>query len=192
MLITKNYYRVLGLADNAEDVVIRAAFKLLAHRYHPDKWLAEQETANRIMADINEAYGTLSNPQLKAVYDKKRAVSESGTGFYLILGVLDDVDSQMIQAAHKALSQKYRELPSHDSTEKRLTEINKAYQVLADPAKRKAYDIKQRADSYLFRSKQGSGLCLWKVYLLYNLVFYIFIAIIFALIQTGRPFTNLH
>ncbi|MGZ3971999.1 MAG: J domain-containing protein, partial [Mucilaginibacter sp.] len=47
LLITKNYYRVLGLADNAEDVVIRAAFKLLAHRYHPDKWLAEQETANR-------------------------------------------------------------------------------------------------------------------------------------------------
>jgi DnaJ-class molecular chaperone len=34
----KNYYKTLGLLDNAENIVIRAAFKTLAERYHPDKW----------------------------------------------------------------------------------------------------------------------------------------------------------
>jgi hypothetical protein len=29
--MAKDYYRILGLSGNAEDVVIRAVFKLLAH-----------------------------------------------------------------------------------------------------------------------------------------------------------------
>ncbi|MGZ4976612.1 MAG: J domain-containing protein [Methylobacter sp.] len=178
LLMIKDYYRVLGLADNAEDVVIRAVFKLLAHRYHPDKWLEKQETANRMMAEINEAYSTLSDSRLKTAYDKKRGVYESGSDFYLTLGVLDNVDAQMIHTAYKALSLKYRNLPDHNLTEKRLVEINLAYQVLSDSAKRKIYDVKQQAASYFFQSKQCSGLSLWKVYLLYNLVFYIFMAVV--------------
>lgn len=178
----KDYYGVLGLADNAEDVVMRAAFKLLAHRYHPDKWLEEQKTANRMMAEINEAYRTLSDSLLKLVYDQKRGAYESDSDFYRILGVLDHVDVQMIHAAYRALSQKYRNSPRHNLTEKRLIEIDQAYQVLADPVKRRAYDIKQKAASYLFRSKQGSGLSLWKVYLAYNLAFYIFMAVIFVFV----------
>ncbi|MGZ5017166.1 MAG: DnaJ domain-containing protein [Methylobacter sp.] len=180
--MSKNYYRVLGLADNAEDVVIRAAFKLLAHRYHPDKWLEEQATANRMMAEINEAYSTLSDPLLKAAYDHKRRAYESDSDFYLMLGVLDNAEVQMIQAAYRVLSEKYRNLPGHNLTEKRLFEINQAYQVLANPAKRKAYDIKQKTELYLFRSRQGSRLSLWKVYLAYNVAFYIFMAVIYVLV----------
>jgi len=178
----KNYYRVLGLADTAEDVVIRAAFKLLAHRYHPDKWLEEQKTANRMMAEINEAYSTLSDPQMKAAYDQKKGRYEPDSDFYLILGVSGNVDVQMIHAAYRALSQKYRNSPSHNSNEKRLIEIDQAYQVLADPVKRRAYDIKQKTASYLFRSRQGPGLSLWRVYLVYNLAFYILMAVIYVLV----------
>ena len=34
----KDYYRTLGVLDDAEDIIIRAAYKALAQRYHPDKW----------------------------------------------------------------------------------------------------------------------------------------------------------
>jgi DnaJ-class molecular chaperone len=180
--MSKNYYRVLGLADNAEDVVIRAAFKLLAHRYHPDKWLEEQATANRMMAEINEAYSTLSDPLLKAAYDQKWGAYESDADFYRMLGVLDNADVQMIQTAYRVLSEKYRNSSGYNLNEKRVFEINQAYQVLADSARRKAYDIKQKAELYLFRSRQGSRLSLWKVYLVYNLVFYIFMAVIYVLV----------
>jgi DnaJ-class molecular chaperone len=178
----KDYYRILGLADNAEDVVIRTAFKLLAHRYHPDKWLQEQPTANRMMAEINEAYRTLSDPLLKLAYDQKRVIYQVDSDFYRILGVLGHVDIKMIQVAYEVLSQKYRHSSSHALAEKRLVEINQAYQILADVTKRKTYDFKQKSASYFSRSNRRSGLSLWKVYLVYNLVFYLIIAgIIFLL-----------
>ena len=34
----KNLYQILGVLDTAEDIVIRAAYKALAQKYHPDKW----------------------------------------------------------------------------------------------------------------------------------------------------------
>ena len=178
----KNYYRVLGLADNAEDVVIRATFKLLAHRHHPDKCLEDPKIANQLMAQINESYNTLSDAALKAAYDNKRGSYTADTNFYRTLGVLDNVDTLMINAAYKSLVKKYQQLPNLALSEERLFKIHQAHQTLADPARRKAYDIQQRASSYLFRSNQGSGLSLWKVYLIYNVIFYIFITFIYLLI----------
>ena len=35
--MTKNYYELLGLHYEAEDIVVRAAYKALAQKYHPDK-----------------------------------------------------------------------------------------------------------------------------------------------------------
>ena len=37
-MVTKNHYAVLGLLHTAEPVVVKAAFKALAQRYHPDKF----------------------------------------------------------------------------------------------------------------------------------------------------------
>ncbi|WP_103965400.1 J domain-containing protein [Nitrosomonas ureae] len=33
----KDYYAILGVTPLADNVVIRAAYKALAQRYHPDK-----------------------------------------------------------------------------------------------------------------------------------------------------------
>jgi hypothetical protein len=66
----KNYYRILGVLDDAEDVVIRAAYKALAQRYHPDKWKGPSDEANKKMADINEAYSVLSDSLKRKVYDE--------------------------------------------------------------------------------------------------------------------------
>ena len=51
----KDYYRTLGVLDDAEDIIIRAAYKALAQRYHPDKWKGDPQEANKRMSDINEA-----------------------------------------------------------------------------------------------------------------------------------------
>lgn len=65
----KNYYRTLGVLDDAEDIVIRAAYKALAQRYHPDKWGGSSNEANKRMAEINEAYAILSDPIKRNEYD---------------------------------------------------------------------------------------------------------------------------
>lgn len=74
--MSKDYYRILGVLDDAEDIVIRAAYKALAQRYHPDKWTGSKEEANRRMSEINEAYDVLSDPDKRKKYDATRKKSE--------------------------------------------------------------------------------------------------------------------
>jgi len=66
----KDYYRILGILDDAEDIIIRAAYKALAQRYHPDKWKGDKEEANKRMQDINEAYEVLSDIEKRKQYDE--------------------------------------------------------------------------------------------------------------------------
>lgn len=74
--MTKDYYKILGVLDDAEDVVIRAAYKALAQKYHPDKWQGDLNQASRSMSEINEAYEVLSNPDKRKAFDATRDKSE--------------------------------------------------------------------------------------------------------------------
>ena len=65
----RDYYAILGVTPQAEDVVIKAAFRALAQRYHPDKYSGSADEAHRKMAEINEAYGVLSDPVKRKAYD---------------------------------------------------------------------------------------------------------------------------
>jgi len=68
-MTNKNYYQLLGVAQDAEDFVIRAAYKVLAQRYHPDKYQGSKDEAASKMHLINEAYETLSDSQQRKIYD---------------------------------------------------------------------------------------------------------------------------
>lgn len=76
----KDYYAILGVVPSAEDVVIRAAWKALAQRYHPDRVAGDGAEANKRMAEINEAYNILSNPAQRKAYDKSRGGKEGDFG----------------------------------------------------------------------------------------------------------------
>ena len=65
-----DHYQVLGLSPQAEDVVIVAAYRALASRYHPDKFTGPDATiAHRRMAQINAAYAVLSDPAQRQALD---------------------------------------------------------------------------------------------------------------------------
>lgn len=68
----KDYYAILGVLPTAEAVVIRAAYKALAQRYHPDRYAGPKEEANHRMTEINEAYSVLSDVNKRTEYDKIR------------------------------------------------------------------------------------------------------------------------
>ena len=70
-----DYYRILGVLDDAEDIVIKAAYRALAQRYHPDKWTGSKDEATKKMADINEAFSVLSDPAKRKAYDEGRGKS---------------------------------------------------------------------------------------------------------------------
>ena len=67
----KDYYRTLGILDDAEDIIIKAAYRALAQRYHPDKWLGDKVEATKRMAEINEAYEVLSDNLKRTQYDRE-------------------------------------------------------------------------------------------------------------------------
>lgn len=58
----RTHYDNLQVTRNATDVVIRAAYKSLAQKNHPDKFDGRREEAERIMKILNEAYAVLSDP----------------------------------------------------------------------------------------------------------------------------------
>ena len=70
---TPDHYAVLGVSPDAEDVVIKAAYRALAQRYHPDKNTGDPAYSRQRMSELNEAYRILGDPKLRAEYDKTRS-----------------------------------------------------------------------------------------------------------------------
>jgi curved DNA-binding protein CbpA len=64
----KDYYKILGVAENTGPEDIKKAYRNLAFRYHPDKNPGSEE----MMKEINEAYAVLSNPSKRNEYDALR------------------------------------------------------------------------------------------------------------------------
>ncbi len=65
----KNYYKVLGISEEASQEEIKKAFRQLARKYHPDVNQGNKEVEEKFK-EINEAFQILSNPQKKAQYDQ--------------------------------------------------------------------------------------------------------------------------
>lgn len=72
MDINKDYYSILGLLQNAEQAVIKAAYKAMLTIHHPDKHLDNKAFAHEKTLEIMEAYKVLSNVDMRSQYDKDR------------------------------------------------------------------------------------------------------------------------
>ncbi|WP_257286298.1 J domain-containing protein [Endozoicomonas sp. SESOKO1] len=65
----QDHYKVLGLTPDVEDAVIKAAYRALCKKYHPDKYSGDKMHATELMKKINVAYETLSHPKKREEYD---------------------------------------------------------------------------------------------------------------------------
>ena len=64
----RDFYEILGIGRNASDEEIKAAFRKLARKYHPD--VNKEPDAEENFKEINEAYGVLSDSDKRARYDR--------------------------------------------------------------------------------------------------------------------------
>lgn len=70
---TKDYYKVLGVSSDSDERQIKSAYRKASKQFHPDKAHklgVTKEEAEKKMASINEAYEVLSDPQLRARFDR--------------------------------------------------------------------------------------------------------------------------
>jgi DnaJ-class molecular chaperone len=65
----KDLYEVLGVQKTANEAAIRAAYRKLAKRHHPDLNPDKPEAAERFK-EINTANDILSDPEKRARYDR--------------------------------------------------------------------------------------------------------------------------
>jgi hypothetical protein len=68
--VALDYYAILGVTPEAEAVVIRAAYRALIRRYHPDT--NPDPHAQQRAREITLAFTVLSDPERRADYDEQR------------------------------------------------------------------------------------------------------------------------
>jgi molecular chaperone DnaJ len=68
---TKDFYRVLGVAENASQDEIKKAYRKLAKQYHPDAHPNDAAAAERFK-EISEANSVLSDEDKRKQYDQMR------------------------------------------------------------------------------------------------------------------------
>jgi molecular chaperone DnaJ len=85
----KTYYMILGVSHGETSGGIRAAYRDRARQIHPD---VAGEGATRAFQDLNEAYGVLSDPSRRSVYNAQLA-SEARVGPRVPISILDPPDT---------------------------------------------------------------------------------------------------
>jgi len=66
----KDYYAILGVDENADAAAIKAAYRKLARKYHPD--VSKEKDAENQFKEVGEAYEVLKDPDKRAEYDQLR------------------------------------------------------------------------------------------------------------------------
>lgn len=70
-------YGVLQVLPTADDAVIRAAYRALAAKYHPDR--DSSEFARLRMRELNLAYDVIKTPGGRAAFDRRRRMASAAT-----------------------------------------------------------------------------------------------------------------
>ena len=68
---TKDFYKILGVAENASADEIKKAYRKLAKQYHPDANPNDTTAADRFK-EVSEAYSVLSDDTKRKQYDEMR------------------------------------------------------------------------------------------------------------------------
>ncbi|MBW1693142.1 MAG: molecular chaperone DnaJ [Deltaproteobacteria bacterium] len=76
----RDYYKVLGLNRNAEDDELKASYRKLALKYHPDRNPSDK-AAEEKFKEASEAYEVLRDPQKRNIYDQFGHQGLEGSGF---------------------------------------------------------------------------------------------------------------
>jgi DnaJ-class molecular chaperone len=80
-LLTRNYYRTLGLRSDASAEEIKKVYRRLALKYHPDSNGGNHDSEERLK-EINEAYHILGDKEKRRHYDLQYRQDSESSAFY--------------------------------------------------------------------------------------------------------------
>ena len=102
----RNPYEVLGLKEGASAEEIKAAYRELVKKYHPDRHQDNplEELAEEKMREINEAYETLINGGGKTAYSSQNSGSYSGSSAGEFVEIRKSIDRGDLRDAEARLT----------------------------------------------------------------------------------------
>ena len=192
----KNYYEILQINKNASPEIIEKAYKTLAKKYHPDlQDEAHKKESEEKFKIINEAYQTLSNPQLKASYDQNMMDNNISQEQYeemykqnqILKNELNNLHRQQNNQNANPNNNMYNNTNSTQDTPEKRYKRDLEYEKQLERARQQAYhdayiqDLKNRG--YKIRYKKT-----FKEYL--KNLFALCIAIIFLFFILNLPFVK--
>lgn len=116
------HYDNLKVARNAPPEVIRAAYKTLSQKYHPDRHPNNRE-AIRIIQIINSAYEVLSNPAKRHEHDEwiareEAQATKAAAPNFNFAADLEDINAMKSAAVRsRSHSRRSRHKPAYKSLE---------------------------------------------------------------------------
>ena len=78
---SQDYYVILGIEREASAEQIKSAYRKCAMQWHPDRNPDNKAEAEEKFRLASEAYGVLSDPQKRSVYDRYGAAGLNSRGF---------------------------------------------------------------------------------------------------------------
>ena len=76
----KDYYRVLGVGENASQKDIKSAYRKLSRQYHPDA-NPDDAAAEERFKEVSAAYDVVGDPEKRKEYDEVRKLGSMGGMF---------------------------------------------------------------------------------------------------------------
>jgi len=80
MTTKRDYYKVLGVNRDADDKELKAYYRKLALKFHPDRNPGNKEAEEKFK-EASEAYEVLRDPQKRNIYDQFGHQGLEGSGF---------------------------------------------------------------------------------------------------------------
>lgn len=84
----RDYYEVLSVTRTADDVEIKKSYRRLAMEFHPDRRPGDREAEEKFK-EAAEAYGVLSDPEKRKLYDRFGHQGPAQSGFSGFGGIED-------------------------------------------------------------------------------------------------------
>jgi curved DNA-binding protein CbpA len=72
MVERRDPFRILQVQPDADPDVVKAAYRVLARKLHPDAGMPMDEAASRRMADLNWAWSVVRDPIQRSVWESAR------------------------------------------------------------------------------------------------------------------------